>query len=223
MSSLSRMVPIVVAVGALVAAGAGPAGANVPPDCSRATPSQSILWPPNHKLVDVAVDGVVDPDGDSVALVVTAIAQDEPLAGTDDGHGGSCDGAFMVCVPHDHRPGASCGDQGPLVDSTGTDCRSGCDPGECISDDLPPACDGEDLPRTVRYRIDRAAHLLRRATDSSPARARRLARKAARLLRLAGSAAEHAAARGLQSTCAEALHDQLEDARSCAECAAHRS
>ena len=36
-----------------------------------------------------------------------------------DGKGGQCSGAALVCVPHDQRPGHSCVDEGPLVNSTG--------------------------------------------------------------------------------------------------------
>ena len=36
-----------------------------------------------------------------------------------DGRGGRCTGTASVCVPHDQRPGHTCGDQGPLVNSTG--------------------------------------------------------------------------------------------------------
>jgi len=36
-----------------------------------------------------------------------------------DGNGGQCQGTVTVCVPHDQRPGHVCGDQGPLVNSTG--------------------------------------------------------------------------------------------------------
>jgi len=36
-----------------------------------------------------------------------------------DGRGGECAGEATVCVPHDQRPGHTCGDQGPLVSSTG--------------------------------------------------------------------------------------------------------
>ena len=75
---------------ALTALLAGPAGTqsspeNRPPDCAAATPSAHDLWPPNHELSDVFVLGVTDPDGDAVAIVVTGIAQDEPLDATGDG------------------------------------------------------------------------------------------------------------------------------------------
>src|SRR5262245_55935017 len=56
---------------------------NLPPVCTDAFASPDSLWPPNHKFVPVAIDGVHDPDGDPVAITVTAVAQDEPLdAGT---------------------------------------------------------------------------------------------------------------------------------------------
>lgn len=51
---------------------------NNPPDCRGATPSESVLWPPNHKLTNIHISGITDPDGDRVKIKVTAIAQDEP-------------------------------------------------------------------------------------------------------------------------------------------------
>lgn len=36
-----------------------------------------------------------------------------------DGEGARCAGTVNVCVPHDRRPDAACGDGGPLFDSTG--------------------------------------------------------------------------------------------------------
>src|SRR5262245_13369700 len=59
---------------------------NLPPDCSHATASVSALWPPNHKFAPVSVLDVPDPDGDPVAITVTGVTQDEPLAGADDGN-----------------------------------------------------------------------------------------------------------------------------------------
>lgn len=58
---------------------------NAPPDCSGASPSVASIWPPNHKLVDIEIDGVTDPDGDSVTITVTGITQDEPTNGLGDG------------------------------------------------------------------------------------------------------------------------------------------
>lgn len=123
------------------------------PDCSAATASPATIWPPNGKLVPIAIQGVTDPDGDPLTLAVTGIRQDEPLtragvpdatglgtpsaqvradrAGKGDGRvyhigfearddkGATCTGTVKVCVPHDRRPGAACGDGGALFDSTG--------------------------------------------------------------------------------------------------------
>jgi len=58
---------------------------NQPPDCSHATPSEPLLWPPNHKLHAISINGVTDPDNDSVTLRITGITQDEPVNGLGDG------------------------------------------------------------------------------------------------------------------------------------------
>ncbi len=61
---------------------------NRPPDVSSAYPSQEYLWPPNHKFVEVTIEGVTDPDGDSVTITITSITSDEPTD-TLEGAGGS--------------------------------------------------------------------------------------------------------------------------------------
>jgi hypothetical protein len=128
---------------------------NPPPDCSAAFASPATLWPPNGKLVSIAIHGVTDPDGDPVTLTVTGVRQDEPLSkpgiadalgigtstaqlradrsGGGDGRvyrlsftaadpqGASCSGTVTVCVPHDQGRGRTCGDGGPLFDSTRSD------------------------------------------------------------------------------------------------------
>ncbi|HPA28042.1 MAG TPA: CARDB domain-containing protein, partial [Acidobacteriota bacterium] len=58
---------------------------NHPPDCSGAVASVTKLWPPNHKLAGISIQGVTDPDGDAVTLSVTSITQDEPVNGLGDG------------------------------------------------------------------------------------------------------------------------------------------
>ncbi len=65
-----------------------------PPDCSKAVVSPNILWPPDHKLVSIAITGVADPDGDPVTVTVTGITQDEPLNGLGDGD--TCPDGFGV-------------------------------------------------------------------------------------------------------------------------------
>ncbi|MEE8526330.1 MAG: MopE-related protein [Thermoanaerobaculia bacterium] len=58
---------------------------NAPPDCSGAAADPDELWPPNHQLVPIAIEGVVDPDGDPVTLTVVSVFQDEPTDSTGDG------------------------------------------------------------------------------------------------------------------------------------------
>ena len=59
---------------------------NNPPDCSQAAASPGSLWPPNHKLVDIDITGVTDPEGSPVSLTITSIEQDEPVNGAADGN-----------------------------------------------------------------------------------------------------------------------------------------
>jgi hypothetical protein len=118
---------------------------NRPPDCSRATASPSVIWPPNGKMIPISLLGVIDPESDPVALKVTGISQDEPGAafsgigssvaqvkaesdGKGDGRvyriafqatdpsGVSCAGQVTVCVPHDQGTDKGrCVDSGTLV------------------------------------------------------------------------------------------------------------
>jgi FG-GAP repeat protein len=62
------------------------APANQPPNCGGAFPSVSTIWPPNHDMVNVTIQGVTDPDGDPVTIIIDQIKQDEPTDGTGDGH-----------------------------------------------------------------------------------------------------------------------------------------
>jgi hypothetical protein len=58
---------------------------NSPPVCTAAVPSTARLWPPNHKLADIAIQGVTDPDNDPLTIRITSITQDEPTNGLGDG------------------------------------------------------------------------------------------------------------------------------------------
>ena len=60
---------------------------NLPPDCSKAYAYLGCLWPPNNKLVDIAIMGVTDPDGDPVTITVTKVTSDEATS-TEKGAGG---------------------------------------------------------------------------------------------------------------------------------------
>ncbi|MFC2024831.1 hypothetical protein ACFLTG_00230 [Chloroflexota bacterium] len=58
---------------------------NLPPDTSGAYADKDCIWPPNHKMVDVGIEGVTDPDGDPVTLTIVSITSDEPTNGSGDG------------------------------------------------------------------------------------------------------------------------------------------
>jgi hypothetical protein len=59
------------------------------PDCSAAQPSMSTIRLPNGRFVPITIQGVTDLDQDSVAITITSIRQDEPVAehGAPDGRG----------------------------------------------------------------------------------------------------------------------------------------
>jgi hypothetical protein len=57
-----------------------PTPLNSPPSVTAAYPSIECLWPPNHKFVDITIEGVTDPDGDDVTITITGITSDEPTA-----------------------------------------------------------------------------------------------------------------------------------------------
>ena len=59
---------------------------NQNPDCSGASPSISSIWPPNHDMINVTIQGVTDPDGDPVTINIDEIKQDESTDGSNDGH-----------------------------------------------------------------------------------------------------------------------------------------
>lgn len=55
-------------------------------ECGNAEPSISKLWPPNHKMVDIHIIGVTNPDGEPPIITITGITQDEPVNDTGDGN-----------------------------------------------------------------------------------------------------------------------------------------
>lgn len=61
---------------------------SAPPDCQNARPSVAELWPPNHKMVEVTIEGVTDPDDQVIQITVTGVAQDEPTTGQGKGDSG---------------------------------------------------------------------------------------------------------------------------------------
>ena len=59
---------------------------NQPPDTSKATPSTGTLWPPNHKMVKITIQNVMDPENNNpVTIKITKIMQDEPVNGLGEG------------------------------------------------------------------------------------------------------------------------------------------
>lgn len=52
---------------------------NAPPVCVAAVASETSLWSPNHKYVDIEVLGVTDAEGDDVTITITGIFQDEAV------------------------------------------------------------------------------------------------------------------------------------------------
>jgi uncharacterized repeat protein (TIGR01451 family) len=65
--------------------GVGDACVGVAPSCSAARASLAGLWPPDHRLVAVTVEGVVDADGPAPLATVVGVRQDEPLDAGGDG------------------------------------------------------------------------------------------------------------------------------------------
>ena len=64
------------------------------PYCDFAVADPAQIWPPDHRVVPVAIHGVVDPDGDAITLMITGITQDEPVRGL--GAGNSAPDGFGV-------------------------------------------------------------------------------------------------------------------------------
>ena len=52
---------------------------DAPPLCTYAKAHPQRLWPPDHKLADVKIVGVTDPDSRKVKVTVTHVTQDEPV------------------------------------------------------------------------------------------------------------------------------------------------
>lgn len=73
---------------------------NDPPSCELARPNKEMLWPPNHKMVAISINGITDADSlyNKVSLSITGITQDEPVAGRGDGHT-SPDGVIQLIDP----------------------------------------------------------------------------------------------------------------------------
>ncbi|HEY7532653.1 MAG TPA: PKD domain-containing protein, partial [Nitrospiraceae bacterium] len=51
---------------------------DAPPVCTHARAHPALLWPPDHRLAEVRIKSVTDPDDQKVKLTVTQVTQDEP-------------------------------------------------------------------------------------------------------------------------------------------------
>jgi len=58
---------------------------NDPPVCTAARASTTTLWPPDHRLVQIQIGGVTDPDRDPLGITIIRVLQDEPVNGLGDG------------------------------------------------------------------------------------------------------------------------------------------
>ena len=61
---------------------------NDAPSCNLARPSVANLWPPNHKMRPIRIEGVSDSDSiyKTVSIVIDSVTMDEPVAGHGNGH-----------------------------------------------------------------------------------------------------------------------------------------
>jgi cysteine-rich repeat protein len=69
---------------------------NEAPVCTGAEASPAMLWPPNHKLKNVVIQGITDPDMDPLTLTVTGITQDEPVSSKGSGNTAPADAVINL-------------------------------------------------------------------------------------------------------------------------------
>jgi predicted extracellular nuclease len=60
---------------------------NASPTCDTAEPSRAVLWSPTHEMETIEILGVTDPEGDSFAIIIDSIFQDEPVDAVGAGDG----------------------------------------------------------------------------------------------------------------------------------------
>jgi hypothetical protein len=58
----------------------------LPPVVTAVTPSQAILWPPNHKLVPVSISVTADDQCGSTTSRIVSVTSNEPVNGIGDGN-----------------------------------------------------------------------------------------------------------------------------------------
>lgn len=57
-----------------------------PPSCELAQAVPNFLWPPNHRMVPIAITGVTDPQNEPLTITIVNVTQDEPVDGAGDGN-----------------------------------------------------------------------------------------------------------------------------------------
>jgi len=123
-------------------------------DCSGAFALVPYVWPPNHKLTPVSIEGVTGGQGD-VDIVVTGITQDEPLNANGNGDGDTCpDGAIVDDAAWVRMERAGNGDGRVYVvsftatDESGTSCNGTVE--VCVKHDPDHSCvdSGQDYVST---------------------------------------------------------------------------
>lgn len=100
--------------------------ANTPPVCSGAAASPSMLWPPNHKMQNITIEGVTDADTDPLVITIDSVTQDESTTAL--GSGGkakspdaSINGDGTVDVRSEREGGAPHNGRVYSIDFTATD------------------------------------------------------------------------------------------------------
>jgi hypothetical protein len=183
---------------------------------------------------DEALNGVGEgntcPDATGVGTVTPSLRAEREGPGdgrvyhisfaADDGRGGTCTGTVTVCVPHDQGEGRVCGDQGPVVDSTGPTCVGACSGGCAIEMALArPVCAGENLPAALVQRLDSAQQFVAEAAGtSSRKKAKRLMRRGVKALKQAVGMAAKATKKGkISSDCAASIAAEFSNAKAGAD------
>lgn len=63
-----------------------PIGPIPPPlSCELAQAVPNLLWPPNHRMVPIAITGVTDPQNEPLTITIVKVTQDEPVDRAGDG------------------------------------------------------------------------------------------------------------------------------------------
>lgn len=57
-----------------------------PPSCELAQAVPNLLWPPNHRMVPIAITGMTDPQNEPLTITIVNVTQDEPVDGAGDGN-----------------------------------------------------------------------------------------------------------------------------------------